>query len=423
VLFLRAPDGAIFEDVHAEAGSRPHPPPLMAPDADAPEHDSSFVDGRGDDPMGSGDANGDDRGSTVTGRQRRVVVTLAVAAAAVGAVAAAFVVLAPDGSKEPDRTTSTEETSTTGGGGATADLPVAGSPLPDDQLLVAAGRSNENLNIYRVDLRDGSSTPVTTGSGRKAGPSISEDRRTLILTERDPETETFQLRAVDPVTGQDDDVLLEDRPAACARSMERPARAPADANLVIVACLGDTDLYNLVELDLRTGLWSVLDTRRSLGDPTISPDGDWVVYWASDEEEAMGGTLWKLRLDDDSAAPQPLEPTAGAARVEDSDAVFSPVDEGRLVFRRRNAVGDYDLWTRLLDDPSSEEALVVGPDPDGDPSYSPNGARLAFKRGNNATGTRVWVLEPVEPQATPRTLLPEPVGGFRFEMVPAWSRR
>ena len=426
VLFLRAPDGAIFEDVHAEAGSRPHPAPITARDADAPEHDRSSVDGHDDDSISSGGANGGDGGSTVTARRRRVVVTLAVAAAAVGAAAAAFVAIAPDGSNESDRTTSTEQTSTTGGGGATADLPVAESPLSDDQLLVAAGRSNENLNIYRVDLRDGSSTRVTTGLGRKAGPSISEDRRSLIITEKDPEAETFQLRAVDPATGEDDDVLLENRPAVCARSMERPARSPANTDVVIVACLGETDLHNLVEIDLGTGRWSVLDTRMWLGDPTVSPDGEWVVYWAADEEDeekVMGGTLWKLRLVDDSAAPQPLESTARAAGVEDSDAVFSPVDEDRLVFRRRTGTADYDLWTRLLDDPSSEEALVVGPDPDADPSYSPDGTRLAFKRGNNSTGTRVWVLEPVEPQATPRTLLPGPVGGFRFEMVPAWSRR
>ena len=63
------------------------------------------------------------------------------------------------------------------------------------------------------------------------------------------------------------------------------------------------------------------------------------------------------------------------------------IDEG---VRRRPA---------LLAVGDGEEALVVGPDPDGDPSYSPDGTRLAFKRGNNATGTRIWVLEPVEPQA------------------------
>ena len=74
---------------------------------------------------------------------------------------------------------------------------------------------------------------------------------------------------------------------------------------------------------------------------------------------------------------------------------------------------------------SPPRALVEGATFDQDPTFSPDGRRMAFKRGTTATGTRTYVIDltAADPALTAQPLLPEAIDGFMFEMVPAWSRR
>jgi Tol biopolymer transport system component len=338
-----------------------------------------------------------------------------VAAAATLVVIAAVAVLAgrDDGGQDdgggPD-----------GGTWTPAVLPVAAVPLAPTQLLVAAGPSNANLNVYRVDLADNTATPVTGGEGRKAGPVIGEDRDTLIFAERVAGTSDRRLRAVDPATGESDGLLLEDVPAECAQSMERPARSPTDPDVIVSPCKDASGVYSLVELDLATGEDRVLRQGVRIGDPTISRTGDTLVYWASSDSSATGGNLYMLDLTDPEAQSQQF--TFGD--WEDSDPIFSPVDD-TVAFRRRISDTDYDLYTRSIHGFAPAKELVGGATFDQEPTYSPDGRRLAFQRGTGATGTRTWVVDLTAPDtAGPAApLLPVPIDGFSFEMVPSWSRR
>jgi hypothetical protein len=385
VLFLQAPDGAIFEDVHSGSLWRR----LWARAAGGLRARAS---------RRTGDDGRHDRWPTAA------KVGIPAGAAVLGIVA--FVALGRDGGDD-DR--------------ATEALPVAATSLSNDELLLAAGPSTESLNIYLVDVNTRETTPVTQGETRKAGPSISEQRDTLIFTERIPGTDYFQLRTVDPATGDGDTVLWDQRPDVCDQSMERPARSPVDPDVIISPCIDSRDRYRLVELNLATGAHRILDEDYArFGDPTISPDGDVVVYWASTSRDASAGSLYSLRFTDQSEQRTKLTPADWVV----GDAVFSPVDD--LVAFTRNVGKDRDLYTHRLGDSLPPQPLIDGGEIDQDPTWSPEGRRLAFRRGDPGELTRIWFvdLEAPDLSTAAEPILTEPIEpDYTVEIVPAWSRR
>lgn len=401
VLFLRAPDGAMFEGVHAAPDTVPLPEPAPPP------------------------APGRQTGTGADGGRRRLVIGGGIATAVAGVAVVALAIVDPDEGGDHEG----------GGGGAdrpTAVLPVAATPLDDDQLLVAAGPNQAELNIYRVDLGESvrRATRVTTGGTRKAGPSISEGRDTLIFTEKDPDSD-FQLRAADPAAVDGEvTVLFPDPPDVCSTRMERPARSPLDPDIIISPCVDASGRYRLVELDLATGSTRTLDeSRQRVGDPTISANGRYVVYWASDATTDSAGTLYSLELTDLPATPRQMM----SGDWQDGDPIFSPVED-IVAFTRTVSDGsgageaDMDLYTLALDSPGTEQPLVEGDTIDQDPTWSPDGERLAFRRGPPAGVTRVHVVDVDRDTRTPASaavpVLEEPIDeGFRVEIVPAWSRR
>ena len=431
VLFLRAPDGEIFEGVHAPTSTTlaTAAAPLTDPPAgtQSPQPATETTIARSSTTSVAGATSPQDHG---TGGGRRPLLVGGGAAAAAALVAVAVFVALNDGDGDPGGGTTTQpslsesatsQPPTTPAGQATAVLPVAAVPLTPDQLLIAAGPRDDALNIYRVDLAAGTATAVTAGDGRKAGPSIGGERDTLIFSERIPDTTNFRLRTVDPATGESDAVLLEGVPAACAQSMERPARSPNDSSIIISPCKSASGLYSLVELNLATGDSRILDNSWArLGDPTISRDGRTVVYWTSDNSNSTGGNLFSLDLTDPAAVPEQF--TFGDS--EDSDAIFSPIDD-TVAFRRAVTATNFDLFTRSIASFAPATVLVGGGTFDQDPTYSPDGTRIAFKRGTTTAGTRTFVIDltTADPAATAVPLLPEPIDGFKFEAVPSWSRR
>jgi Tol biopolymer transport system component len=407
VLFLRAPDGAIFHDVHAVPPPPPPPPPPVPPP----------------DPVSD----------PLPGSVWRRLAIGAGGAAAVVAVVLALATLDSGDGPGTDSGGGVEEGGEDGAR-ATTVLPVAASPLADDQLLVAAGPQDSQLDLYRVDVEGDRWERVTDGNARWAGASISRKRDTLIFTEKTGDT--FRLLVADPsAADQTGDPLFGEPPELCEKSMERPARHPEDPDLIVSPCIGEDGQYRLVELNLATGATRVLDetSDRRVGDPTISPDGDHVVYWSAVRSETettkpMEGTLFTLELDDPSTTRRALMPD----QSRDGDAVFSPLTN-TIAFTRSTGDGvppDRDLFTVSLEQGASARPLLEGDEIDQDPTWSPNGRQLAFRRGPPDGTTRIHVVtlsdNPDAPVAvsTAVPVLTEPINDrFRVEIVPAWSRR
>ena len=84
-----------------------------------------------------------------------------------------------------------------------------------------------------------------------------------------------------------------------------------------------------------------LATLRRLAAPTVSPDGNWVVYQLreTDLEANRGRTdLWLLDLSRPDAQPRPLTRT----EANEHDPRFSP--DGRWLYYPSNVSGSDQLW-------------------------------------------------------------------------------
>ncbi len=122
----------------------------------------------------------------------------------------------------------------------------------------------------------------------------------------------------------------------------------------------------------------VLDTG-VIGDPTFTRDGRSVIYWrAKTMTKDGGGALYSVAADG-SAPPRRL--TQGVDG-EDAEPDSSPVAD-QIVYRHANSDGSMGLRTLDL-----KSGLDIGITTSGlrdqDPSFSPDGSRLVFKRGTAA---------------------------------------
>lgn len=367
VLFLRAPDGNIFANVHAREGGDdqddpPAPPGLFA----------RLV------------------------RDRRVWL-LAVAALVV--TVAGTVLLSREGDPGED---------------VRRPLPVSAG-LTDSQLLVAAGDDPEHTDIWLVDRDDpGNNRRLTSAPRAELVPAaVPPDRRTVVYSQSVDEGR-FILHAA-AADGSEDRLLFPVIPDECIRSMSRPAWFLDDPEVVVIGCRDAADVSRLLRVRLDgTVERSYFVGRPRFGDPTLSPDGSTIMVWASKLAEASGGALYTVEVDTGVASPW-LETQR---EQQFSDAVFSP-DGTTVAFRQKMADGDYEVFTAPFDDPADQVNVSNWPDSwDQDPTFSPDGSEIAFKRTDlDGEGAQIYVvgLDGGEAVALPS------VGAF--VTTPAWSRR
>ena len=261
------------------------------------------------------------------------------------------------------------------GGPGGDNLPRAAEPLPDD-VLVWRRELNGVWNVSTVDVTDGS-TGVELAVGDENGAQvISHDRRTVLYL-RNRGDGGIDLHAVS-ADGSQDRILFSDGRPACPR-LRRPAWSAA--GLLAIPCgpelAGDHDSLNLMTLD--GALLRQLD-EGFLGDPTFSADGTRLVYpKTADGNGADCGALYGV-LVDGSAAPTRL---TSEKKTRDDDPVFAPEDDV-VAFSRSD--GD-EHWIAMLDlsgnEPGEVTDLTSGKRVDRDPSWSPDGTELAFRRGED----------------------------------------
>jgi len=123
-------------------------------------------------------------------------------------------------------------------------------------------------------------------------------------------------------------------------------------------------------------VFKVVD-RGVLSDPALTPDGRFVVYWKADGG-GEGGTLYRAPL---NGPDVPVNITAGGDE-RDNDAAVSPI--GDVVAFTRAGQG---IWTVGLGGANLTTQLTKQ-DGDQDPSWSPDGSRITFKRQD-----QLWVMD------------------------------
>jgi hypothetical protein len=442
VLFLRSPDGNIFENVHAQAPGLHDTPPTDESRDNTPveEAGQGLDDHTGQPPDDQADRPDVRRAAPdqeAVGWVRDHVAVIAVVLGVLLILVAAFLViprLGDDGS----------EANGALGGDAAKDLPT-GTALTEAQLLVAAGADKDDLHIFLFDTttgREGAQALTRGTSAKEWLPVLSPDRKTMIYS-REREF-GFQLRTAAAIDGSSDRPLFDESSLSqCSGSTGRPAWIPGTEDLVM-RCFGDGAI-RLVRVDVHGSFVRTYDkigssgTRRQLGDPTVSPNGATAVYFASQVPKSRDGALVQVNLE--TGEPDDLlDPTDEFSAY--SDAVFSPVSN--MLAWRATAVtpqgtdpsegaGFEVLAAPFVDGALDLTKLVrisggaVGDDQD--PMFSPDGKQIIYSHSppddpNTTVGEpdvvrELWIASVTNPEDR-RKLSGD---AHAFYAVPAWSRR
>ena len=244
------------------------------------------------------------------------------------------------------------------------------------------------------------SSRLTIDPATDAGPVISPDRRTVIYTQdldNDGKRTLLVKGAASPGDGR---ALFSKMPSQCAGTVFRPSWNPVVPEEIAVPCLNANGKYGLYRFTVDGKLIAKVSVPAGtvrVEDPTYSPDGSMLAYWAAPDSGLDGGTLYTVAVG--GGTPKVLVKSTEAG--EDADPDWSP-DGSHIAFRRRVADGtsggNFDVFTVTTDGAATLRRLTEDPADQQNPIYSPMAARIAYKSAApdpahpDDAATRVWVM-------------------------------
>ena len=286
-------------------------------------------------------------------------------------------------------------------------LPQSAEPLGEEVIVWPRVRDG-NWDIALLDLDSDTETPLTTSPLEDSAPVITRDRRSIFYYQM---VETGQVLRVMGADGEGDREFLDELPEGC-EGLRRPAITPDGQMAVMCGAEANPALTLLNVLRPDGQLVRRLDSIGRMGDPTVTPDGRFVIYWRNDEGEGDGGALYRAAIDGGS---NPVQLTGGGDG-QDADPVVSP--DGKQIAFRRIINGERLVVTA----PFNGEKLTASPksrtkgENDQDPSWSPDGRRIAYKQGPNNNGD----LRVVDLESGASTIV---VDNSEPDTAPAWTTR
>ena len=271
----------------------------------------------------------------------------------------------PSGSASPS-----PSDSASGGSTAPGALP-AGPPLGPNLLVVPMRTDDDDEDarpLYLVDAAGGGAPQKLDGpDGKLANPMLQKDRTSIIFLE----DRTLHVMGSDG-TGERD---LADRDPAGCDDVAGASWSQADPSTMVISCrLGKADFRMLV-INTDGRLIRRLDAgAKRFGDVTISPDGQTVLYWANESSTGDGGSLYTLPLIGTGA---PKKITSQASGL-DGDPSWSP-DGSQIAFRRLigGVGGNADVYVTNADG-SAQRAVAETKASDVKPVWSPDGKNLVI---------------------------------------------
>ena len=178
-----------------------------------------------------------------------------------------------------------------------------------------------------------------------------------------------------------------------------PSLSPDGKKLVFAS--NRNNYWDLYLLDLTSGqIARLTDTPEYDGDPSWSPDSQWIVYdtYMDDNLEisitsipTTPGQSQTIRLSNDPAA--------------DTDPVWSP--GGRKIAFVSNRSGDSEIWIVNLDQPDDNRFVNLSLMPDGTethPAWSTDGAKLAWASARANQPDSIYVWDSAAPEAPARRI-------------------
>ena len=382
------------------------PPPGTGPQRAAPD----------DSPLGpASSAAGSD-----PARRRRLIILAACAAAVIAGIVIGVVVVSGRGDRDPiggpvsETTlgpepspsvtpTSSSPSPTTRGPATPAGLPRS-APLEPTQMLIQMTTGDDD-QIWVGDTQ--TSSPVrqlTKGDSYNGAMDISPAYDSMIYVHADDIQGTNSSLRVAGVQGLEGDRQLFRRPKGCSQ-FNRPAWNPADPTLLAVPCITEDRRYAIFVMTTAGKVVKQIKPPAGLprlGDVVYSADGKRLCFWAaSDADKAFdGGVLYTVAVA--GGTPQKLlKSGAPTMKGSDADPSYSP-DGAYVAFRRRVATSpgkpdQTDIY-RVNVDGTGLKQLTRDPTSEQNPTWSPDSQQIAYKSAAASPALptsdflKIWVM-------------------------------
>jgi TolB protein len=246
--------------------------------------------------------------------------------------------------------------------------------------------SSSTEQIWVADERSGGPIrQLTTSAGSNGGMDISPAYDAMIYVHAASPTSPTNSMRVAGVEKLEGDRQLFARPADCLQ-FNRPAWNPVDPSRLAVPCITTDRRYTIYLMTVQGKVIKKVGPPAGLprlGDVVYSADGKRLCFWAaSDADRAYdGGVLYTVSVD--GGTPQALT-KEGAPTIKGSDADPSYSPDGRYVaFRRRvhtspGKPDQTDIY-RVNTDGTGLVQLTKSKLSEQNPSWSPDSSQIAYK--------------------------------------------
>jgi molecular chaperone DnaK len=338
----------------------------------------------------------------------------------------------PASSGPPTSPTSSAQPSPSASAKVDPTLPRSAALTPTQMFLPMSFDGGDRYHLYLADTANGTvGEPLTRGDDSDFGALVSPDRQSVIFTRKLSRPTTAQEREIKVMAADGGHLkdLFSDMPEECSRIFYRPAWNPVDQTVLAAPCLSTDGVTSLVLIHTNGELIRTIDTGNlsgapwRVGDPTFSPDGNQLVFWAGPDKD--GGALY---VSDLSQEQPPKRLTSANFPGRDADPTWTR-DGQSITFRRRVAdgtsTGNLDIFQIPADGSGKARPLIASPANDMGPSWSPDGKHLAYQtdaRTPAFPGPPVFRIWLADSRGKNRHLMWNG-SGTAIQAAPSWTTR